>query len=379
MPKGDALQFEITSKSLTGKARTGILSTAHGSFETPVFMPVGTHASVKAISPRDLESIGVGIILANAYHLYLRPGHKLVEELGGLRRFMAWPHPTLTDSGGFQVYSLAALRKISEDGVSFRSHLDGSLHFIGPKEAMEIQTSLGADIAMTFDECVPYPSEYDYVEKSLGLTTRWAARCLDFWKSKEQSLFGIVQGGMYADLRERSAADLVSLDFEGYAIGGLSVGEDMTTRLEMIEATKCCLPENKPVYLMGVGSPEDLVEASFRGVDMFDCVMPTRNARNGTLFTSKGRVSLKNLRFRDDPRPLDEECDCYTCANFSRAYLRHLFLSREILAYHLNTLHNISYYMRLMSGIRNAIRQNTLDKFIEKFYERQTLLKEEFS
>jgi len=373
------LRFDITSRSSFGKARAGIVYTAHGSFETPVFMPVGTHASVKAICPRDLESIGVGIVLANAYHLYLRPGHDLVKRMGGIHRFMAWPHPVLTDSGGFQVYSLADLREISEDGVAFRSHLDGSLHFIGPKESMEIQRDLGADIAMTFDECVPYPSEYDYVSRSVELTARWAERCRDFWNGSEQSLFGIVQGGMYADLREKSAADMVSLVFDGYAIGGLSVGEDMATRLDMIETTKKCLSEDKPVYLMGVGSPEDLIEASLRGVDMFDCVMPTRNARNGMLFTSKGKLSIKNLHFRDDPRPPDEECECYTCSNFSRAYLRHLFLSREILAYQLNTLHNISYYMKLMSGIRNAIRQNTLDKFIEKFYERQTLLKEEFS
>ncbi|RJR23728.1 MAG: tRNA guanosine(34) transglycosylase Tgt [Desulfobacteraceae bacterium] len=371
------MKFEITSRSAWFPARTGILSTAHGDFETPVFMPVGTNATVKAVAPRDLESLGVSIVLANSYHLYLRPGHKLVEELGGLHCFMGWSRPILTDSGGFQVYSLARLRDISEEGVTFRSHLDGSLHFIGPKEAMEIQMSLGADMAMAFDECVPYPASHDYVMRSVGLTTRWAQRCLDAWKGVNQSLFAIVQGGMYPDLRELSARALVRLGFDGYAIGGLSVGEDRAVRLAMIEATKRCLPEDRPVYLMGVGTPEDLVEGSMRGIDMFDCVMPTRNARNGMLFTEKGRLSIKNLRYRNDLLPPDEECGCYTCSNFSRAYLRHLFLSGEILAYQLNTIHNLSYYMHLMCGIREAIRQNRLDKFREKFYERQTLLKEE--
>jgi queuine tRNA-ribosyltransferase len=375
--RGVSLRFTITHRASGLKARTGILTTAHGALETPAFMPVGTHASVKAISPRDLGEAGVGMILANAYHLYLRPGHELIRGFGGLHRFMGWEGPILTDSGGFQIYSLAALRKISDEGASFRSHLDGSLHFISPEKAIEIQRCLGSDIAMVLDECVPHTASRDYVEKSLHLTSRWARRCLDVWHGGEASLFAIVQGGMFDDLRRMSAEQLVAMGFEGYAIGGLSVGEDMITRLNMVEAAKGCLPEQSPVYLMGVGSPEDLVEGALRGVDMFDCVMPTRNARNGMLFTGKGRLSIKNRRYLDDPRPIDEECRCYTCSNFSRAYLRHLFLSKEILSYQLNTIHNLNYYTKLMSDVRDAIRQNALDKFREKFYERQTLLQEE--
>lgn len=371
------MHFAITHRSSGQMARTGILTTAHGAVETPTFMPVGTHASVKAVSPRDLREAGVGMILANAYHLYLRPGNDLIRDLGGLHRFMGWEGPILTDSGGFQIYSLAALRSISEEGVSFRSHLDGSLHFLSPEKAIEIQRCLGSDIAMVLDECAPHTASRDYVEKSLNLTARWAARCLNAWPGGDASLFAIVQGGMFEDLRRMSAEQLVAMGFEGYAIGGLSVGEDMPTRLRMVEATKECLPEQSPLYLMGVGSPEDLVEGAFRGVDMFDCVMPTRNARNGMLFTGKGRLSIKNRRYLDDPRPLDEDCRCFTCSNFSRAYLRHLFLSKEILSYQLNTIHNLSYYIKLMSDVRDAIRENTLDKFREKFYERQTLLQEE--
>ncbi len=334
-------------------------------------MPVGTQGSVKAISPDELWQTGAEIILSNTYHLYLRPGHTLIESLGGLHRFMGWNGPILTDSGGFQVYSLARLRRISEEGVVFQSHLDGSRHFIGPEQAMDIQRALGSDIAMAFDECVSYPAEYEYVEQSVQLTSRWAERCRDHMKSTDQALFGIVQGGVYRDLREKSVRDLVPLGFDGYALGGLAVGEDRDTRLRVIREAIQMLPDDKPVYLMGVGAPEDLVESVALGVDMFDCVMPTRNARNGTLFTDRGRMTIKNARYSDDERPVDEQCDCYTCTHFSRAYLRHLFLARELLAYRLNTIHNLRYYARLMTGLRDAIKHARLDAFKKAFYEMQ--------
>ena len=332
-------------------------------------MPVGTQGSVKAVSPEDLVDAKARIILANTYHLYLRPGHELIERLGGLHRFMNWHGPILTDSGGFQVYSLAKLRKITEEGVHFQSHIDGSRHFIGPKEAMEIQRALGADIIMAFDECTPYPADYDYVLNSVKLTSLWAQRCIKHQKNDSQTLFGIVQGGMYKDLRERSARELVDMNFDGYALGGLSVGEDRETRLRVISETRDFLPDNKPVYLMGVGTPEDLVEAVMLGVDMFDCVMPTRNARNGTLFTSKGKLNIRNASYMEDKRPVDENCRCYTCVNYSRAYLRHLYMARELLAYRLNTIHNLFYYCRLMQGIREAIEADRLDSFRRNFYE----------
>lgn len=331
-------------------------------------MPVGTQGTVKAVSPEELIDAKVGIVLANTYHLYLRPGHKIIERLGGLHRFMNWNRPILTDSGGFQVYSLAKLRKISEEGVTFQSHIDGSRHFIGPEEAMEIQKSLGADIIMAFDECAPYPADYEYVENSVSLTSLWAQRCIEHTNDSDQALFGIVQGGVYRDLREKSARELVAMDFDGYALGGLSVGEDSETRLRVIAETRDFLPDDKPVYLMGVGTPEDLVEAVMRGVDMFDCVMPTRNARNGTLFTSKGKLNIKNARCLEDKRPIDENCECYTCANYSRAYLRHLYMARELLSYRLNTIHNIFYYTQLMEGIREAIKEDRMDSFRDKFY-----------
>ncbi len=365
------MDFRVLHKNDLGRARMGKLSTPHGQFETPVFMPVGTQGSVKALSPEDLEEIGVSIILSNTYHLYLRPGHGLIEELGGLHRFMNWPRPILTDSGGFQVYSLAKLRTISDEGVTFQSHLDGSTHFIGPKEAMAIQQALGSDIMMAFDECAPYPAEYEYVKNGVRLTSLWAEQCLGHKENNHQALFGIVQGGIYGDLRERSARELVAMDFDGYALGGLSVGEDMKTRLRVIRETLPFLPEDKPIYLMGVGKPEDIVEAALLGVDMFDCVMPTRNARNGTLFTKKGKIVIKNARYADDAGPIEEDCRCYTCSHFSRAYLRHLFMAREILAYRLNTIHNLTYYTRLMEGIRGAIRNGTLEEFRHEFYERK--------
>ncbi len=365
------MKFRVLHRCTTGRARIGELVTAHGKFETPVFMPVGTQATVKALSPDDVRKIGLRILLANTYHLYLRPGHLVIEKLGGLHRFMNWDGSILTDSGGYQVYSLATLRQITQEGVTFQSHLDGSRHFIGPKEAMDIQQALGSDIMMAFDECTPYPAEYAYVEESTARTSLWAARCLEQKAENRQALFGIVQGGMYRDLREKSARELVAMDFDGYALGGLAVGEDLETRLEVIRHTVPFLPLEKPVYLMGVGTPEDILEAAMLGVDMFDCVMPTRNARNGTLFTEKGTLVIKNARFREDNRPVEASCGCYTCTHFSRAYLRHLFMAREILAYRLNSIHNLAYYSRLMDGLRNAIREDRLDAFRREFYQRR--------
>ena len=332
-------------------------------------MPVGTQGSVKAVSPEDLVDAKARIILANTYHLYLRPGHEIIQRLGGLHGFMNWHGPILTDSGGFQVYSLAKLRTISEAGVHFQSHIDGSRHFIGPEEAMEIQSALGSDIIMAFDECAPYPADHEYVLNSVKLTSLWAQRCIQYQKNDSQTLFGIVQGGMYPDLRERSARELVDMNFEGYALGGLSVGEDPETRLRVIAETKGFLPDQKPVYLMGVGTPEDLVEAVMQGVDMFDCVMPTRNARNGTLFTSRGKLNIRNAAYVEDSRPVDENCGCYTCLNYSRAYLRHLYMARELLAYRLNTIHNLFYYAHLMEGMRRAIESDHVDTFRQNFYE----------
>jgi queuine tRNA-ribosyltransferase len=318
-----------------------------------------------------MEEVGVKIILANTYHLYLRPGHRIIERLGGLHRFMNWRGPILTDSGGYQVYSLSKLRTISREGVTFQSHLDGTRHFIGPEEAMGIQQALGSDIMMTFDECVPYPADYEYVLNSVKLTSLWARRCIESKSSDTQALFGIVQGGMYKDLRELSAEELAGMDFDGYALGGLSVGEDRATRQRIIQETVEYLPEEKPTYLMGVGKPEDILEAVVCGVDMFDCVLPTRNARNGTLFTSRGQLVIKNARYTDDDRPLDEDCECYTCLHYSRAYLRHLFMSKELLAYRLNTIHNLHYYTELMAAIGWAIREDRLAEYRREFYELQ--------
>jgi queuine tRNA-ribosyltransferase len=325
-------------------------------------MPVGTQGAVKAVSPEDMQEVGVKILLANTYHLYLRPGHRIIDRLGKLHRFMNWNAPILTDSGGFQVFSLSNLRRISEEGVTFQSHIDGSTHFIGPSEAMTIQQALGADIGMAFDECVQYPADYEYVSNSVRLTSRWARSCIEAKHDANQALFGIVQGGMYLDLRERSARDLVGLDFDGYALGGLAVGEDRETRSMIVQKTVTFLPADKPVYLMGVGKPRDIVQAVAGGVDMFDCVLPTRNARNGTLFTRRGTLAIKNARYREDERPIDERCGCYTCSRYSRAYLRHLFMAKELLVYRLNTIHNLFYYMNLMQDIRRAIRE---EKFID--------------
>jgi queuine tRNA-ribosyltransferase len=363
------LEFHVIQRCGDSRARLGEIVTPHGRFETPVFMPVGTQGSVKALSSDDLENVGVKVILANTYHLYLRPGHHIVEKLGGLHRFMSWKAPILTDSGGFQVYSLARLRSISEEGVTFQSHLDGKKHFVGPEEAMAIQMALGGDMIMSFDECAPYPADYAYVKNSVRLTTLWAERCLEHKSDDNQALFGIVQGGMFPELREESAKSLVHMSFQGYALGGLSVGEDRETRRHVIEKTVPFLPEEKPVYLMGVGKPEDIVDAVLLGVDMFDCVLPTRNARNGTLFTPQGPLVIKNARYADDPEPIDDACGCYTCAHFSRAYLRHLFMAKELLSYRLNSIHNLYYYNHFMSEIRSAIRQGRLVEYCQHFYE----------
>jgi queuine tRNA-ribosyltransferase len=367
------LEFKVTHPCASSGARCGEISTAHGRFETPVFMPVGTQGSVKALSPEDLERDRVSILLANTYHLYLRPGHALIERLGGLHRFMGWNGAILTDSGGYQVYSLSKLRKISEEGVTFQSHVDGSTHFIGPREAMEIQKALGSDIMMAFDECAPYPADEAYVRNSVRLTSQWAGVCAESPRGDAQALFGIVQGGMVPELREQSAREIVALGLDGYALGGLSVGEDRAIRRKVIQETVPFLPAGRPRYLMGVGKPEDILDGVAAGIDMFDCVLPTRNARNGALFTKHGPVSIKNACYAEDDRPLDESCACYTCTHFSRAYLRHLFMAKELLAYRLNTIHNLHYYMGFMADIRKAIRQDRFRDFCQTFFEHSGL------
>jgi len=358
-----AFQFEIIKRDPLTKARLGRIVTRHGTITTPAFLPVGTQGTVKSLTPEELVEVGVEGILGNTYHLYLKPGHETIGRLGGLHRFIHWERPILTDSGGYQVFSLAKLRKISDDGVTFQSHIDGSEHFLTPEKVMEIQRTLGSDIAMVLDECVPYPSPHEYVKASTRLTTRWAERCLKARRSDDPALFGIVQGGMYRDLREESARALTRLDFQGYAIGGLSVGEPKSIMHDVLEWTTPFLPENRPRYLMGVGTPEDILHATMQGIDLFDCVLPTRNARNGMLFTSKGKISIKQARYAEDPGPIDESCLCYSCRHYSRAYLRHLYLANEILSSRLNTIHNIYYYMELMKEIRAAIEEGRLVEF----------------
>ena len=352
-----------------GRARAGVLRTAHGDIPTPIFMPVGTVGSVKAVAPDDLGAIGAPIILGNTYHLYLRPGHELVGRHGGLHGFASWPGAILTDSGGFQVYSLNSLRRISEEGVEFRSHLNGSKHFFSPEKVIAIERALNSDIMMVLDECVPAEADHTYTERSLGLTTRWAARCRAAYPkgTAPNLLFGIVQGGMYKDLRQESARQLTDLDFEGYAIGGLSVGETKATMLELLYYTAPLLPETKPRYLMGVGTPLDIIRGIDAGVDMFDCVLPTRNARNGTLFTSQGKINIKRQEYTEDDRPLDPACRCYTCRTFSRAYLRHLYVSQELLAYRLNSIHNLTYFLDLVRGARTAIREGRWAGYKQQF------------
>ena len=352
------IKFEVLKKHSHSSARLGILETPRGKIDTPCFMPVGTQATVKALTRENLESIGAQIILGNTYHLYLRPGHDLIQSLGGLHKFMNWTHPILTDSGGYQVFSMNKLTKVTEEGVKFKSHIDGSSHFISPEKAVEIQEALGADIIMAFDEPTPYPSDLSNTQKSLSLTTRCAKRCKDALQSKNQSLFGIIQGGMHPNLRKESSEQIIELDFPGYAIGGLSVGEEKHLMNDMTELTSSLLPELKPRYLMGVGTPEDLLTCSSMGVDMFDCVMPTRNARNGYLFITGGKINIRNSQYHNDPKPIDSNCSCYTCKNYSRAYLRHLIMAGEILAMHLLTLHNSYFYQNWMKNIRIAIEED---------------------
>jgi queuine tRNA-ribosyltransferase len=359
--------YTITHTSTDTKARRGEYRTPHGTFQTPAFMPVGTQGTVKAMSPDRLTEIGAEIVLSNTYHLYLRPGHAIVNELGGLHSFMGWRRPILTDSGGFQIYSLGALRKLTDEGVKFTSHLDGSSHFLRPEDAVAVQEALGADIMMCLDECTPYPSSREDTRASMELTLSWAERCRDAKTRADQALFGIVQGGMYPDLRRQSAQRTVGLGFDAYAIGGLSVGEAKGLMYEMAAIALSQLPADRPRYIMGVGTPGDLVALSGLGADMFDCVMPTRNARNGTLFTTTGRLVIKNERYLRDESPVDEACGCYTCTNFSRGYLRHLFMAHEILSSMLNTIHNLSYYLCLMGRIREAIVTDRYTEFQRSF------------
>ena len=364
------IRYELLKKDKKTGARRGRIYTPHGIIETPVFMPVGTQATVKAMTPDELkEMVDARIILSNTYHLFLRPGDELIKEAGGLHKFMNWDRPILTDSGGFQVFSLADLRNITEEGVKFKSHLDGSEKFLSPEISMKIQNNLGSDIMMAFDECAPYPSDYDYTKNSMEMTTRWAKRCLEAHKNKEkQGLFGIVQGGMYKDLREQSAKALVELDFPGYAVGGLSVGEPAELMYEILSATTPFLPENKPRYLMGVGTPDYLIEAVLRGIDMCDCVLPTRIARNGTAMTSEGKVVVRNATYERDWTPLDHNCDCYTCKNYTRAYIRHLVKCGEILGARLITIHNLRFLVKLMEDVRKAIEEDRFLEFREEFY-----------
>jgi queuine tRNA-ribosyltransferase len=393
------MKFDVIRRD--GNARAGLLETGRGVIHTPAFMPVGTLGTVKAMSPDELEGIGAEIILGNTYHLYLRPGHEVIAALGGIHKFMNWNRPILTDSGGFQVFSLSGLRKIGEEGVQFRSHLDGSMHFIGPEEAMQVQSSLGSDIAMVFDDCTPYPSTYEYAMGSLFRTIKWAAECKEYhrqiWHTRcgmqehppasplskggikegsriadcapSQYLFGIVQGSLYEDLRKKSIDELLDIGFDGYAVGGLSVGEPKQDMHRVMCFTAPLLPGDKPRYLMGIGELGDVLKAVEAGFDMFDCVMPTRNARNGTLFTSRGKLSIKREEFKTDRGPLDPDCNCYTCRNYSRGYLRHIFLSKEILSMRLNTIHNLYFYLNFFRNMRESIIEERFVGFKERWRE----------
>ena len=356
------LRLNIVSEDKNSKARAGFFETDHGVVETPIFMPVGTQGTVKAVNPHQLENdIKAQIVLSNTYHLYLRPGTDILEQGGGLHKFMNWHKPVLTDSGGYQVFSLSELRKLKADGVEFRSHLDGSKHFFTPEKVISIQRSIGSDIMMVLDECTPYPCEYEYAKKSKELTTSWAIMNKEAFEKSEplydnkQFLFGIIQGSVYKDLREQSAKDLLNIGFDGYAIGGLAVGEPAEVMYEMVNFTTDFMPVEKPRYLMGVGRPENILEAIERGIDMFDCVMPTRNARNAYLFTSEGVLSMRNAKYKDDFNPVDANCDCYTCKNFTRAYLRHLFIANEILVLELASIHNLHFYLWLVKEARKKI------------------------
>lgn len=357
------LDFTIDTKADSCKARTATIKTSKGIIETPVFMPVGTVGSVKTMTPDELKDCGAEIILGNTYHLYLRPGTDVLEHFNGIHNFISWDRNILTDSGGFQVFSLSELRDISEEGVYFKSHLDGSKFFMSPEKSMEIQKSIGSDIVMAFDECVSNDLEKTYFEKSVTLTTKWAERCKNVQLQSHQSLFGIIQGGTYKDLRKKSAKDISNIGFDGYAIGGLSVGETTEKMYEITDYTTDFMPKNAPRYLMGVGTPEDILNGIEFGIDMFDCVMPTRNARNGMLFTSNGKLHIKRAQWKYSDEPLDNECSCYTCRNFSKGYLRHLYKAGEILALRLNTIHNINFYLSLVKGARNAIKRGCFAKF----------------
>ena len=364
-----AVKYEFIKECKQTGARLGRVHTPHGVIDTPTFMPVGTQATVKAMAPNELKELGAQIILSNTYHLYIRPGHKLVEKAGGLHGFMNWDRPILTDSGGFQVFSLNELRKIKEEGVEFKSHLDGTKHFFTPEYVMEIENSLGADIMMAFDECTPYPCDWDYAKNSMERTLRWLKRCKDAHQNTEkQALFGIVQGSTYKDLRIESARRTVDIELPGYAVGGLSVGEPKDLMNEVLEYTVPELPKDKPRYLMGVGSPDALLDGAIRGIDMFDCVLPTRIARNGTVMTSKGKLVVRNAEYAEDFLPMDEECDCYACKNFSRAYIRHLIKAGEILGGRLTSIHNLRFLQNLMANIRKAIAEDRLGDYREEFF-----------
>jgi queuine tRNA-ribosyltransferase len=363
--------FELIKKDLQTSARLGKMITPHGTVQTPAFMPVGTQGTVKSMRPEEIQNCGAQILLSNTYHLYLRPGHETIRRMGGLHSFMNWPGPILTDSGGFQVYSLAALRKIGPDGVMFQSHIDGSKHFLTPQKAVLIQEALGSDIMMCLDECTPYPATRKQTSDSLDLTVKWAGLCRKAKTNPEQALFGIVQGGAYMDLRRQAVLQTVPIGFDGYALGGVSVGEPKEMMQAITDEITPLLPSEKPRYLMGVGTPADIVYGVSRGIDLFDCVIPTRSARHGLLFTNSEKIVIKNARWREDNNPLDETCDCYTCKNYSRGYLRHLYVAGEILAMILNTIHNIRHYMRLMEKIRAAISENHFGEFQKDFLNKE--------
>ncbi|MFC1686330.1 tRNA guanosine(34) transglycosylase Tgt [Patescibacteria group bacterium] len=371
MPEKPQFNFKVTKTCLKSKARVGELKTPHGTIKTPAFLPVGTLATVKTITPEELEDLGTQVILANAYHLYLQPGDQSVKKLGGLHKMMNWKGPIMTDSGGFQVFSLAKLNQITDKGMEFQSHIDGSKHFIGPKEAIQIQKNIGADLIMSFDQCAPYPCDKKSAKKAMERTHRWAEDCKKYWRENDkQLLYGIIQGSTYPDLRKQSAKFIVDLDLPGIAIGGMSVGEPSREMYKALEAVEPVLPENKPRHLLGIGSPIELLESVARGMDTFDCVLPTRIARNGAVFTKDRRINLKNAKFKIDKNPIEKDCKCYTCKNYSQGYLRHLLITNEILGIRLTTLHNLHFILSLMRDIREAILKGEFEEFKKKFIER---------